>query len=313
MNHRGGHLTEERIQEFLDERLSAEERVAVQAHLDRCAGCRAEVEAWRSVFARLERIPELSPSSGFVDRVAAAIPETKGTPSRVAEWLRGLLPDRGGRRTRHLETELVLSYLDRALPDRHRSRVRGHLERCGACRTDVNEWRRIFRALDELERFTPSEGFADAVLSGIRPVREPTPRTESQRVGAVPEWLERLRPRSWKGWAAAGGAAAAPAVAMVAGLLALFSHPLLTPTNLGTFLWWQVTGAAGTLLGTAARSATESPLLFRTWEALETLSGIPGALGVAALAFSGSTLTALWILYRNLLSTRSPGRGHASA
>lgn len=312
-NQRSGHPAEERIQEYLDGRLSAEERQAVRAHLDHCAGCRAEVEAWRSVFARLDRMPELAPSADFAERVMDALPAPEPLPARIRDWLRGLLPDVGGARERHPGPELVLSYLDGALAERRSSRLEAHLEGCTACRAEVGEWRRVFRALDEIGRFAPPEGFADVVLSRVGTAREAVRRPEPRSAGRLAGWIEGLRPRTWKGWAVAGGVAAAPAVAMVAGVLALFSHPLLTPSNLGAFLWWQISGAARTLLSGATQSLMESPLLFQIWEAVLTVAGSPETLGIGALAFSAATLTAVWILYRYLISEPLPGRGYANA
>lgn len=311
-NQPDGHLAEERIQAFLDDRLPAEERAGVQDHLDRCAGCRTRYEVWQGVFTRLEGLPEMAPSPDFARRVMEKLPVRRPVTERIRDWLRGLRPaSRPG--FEHLGPDLVLGYLDRALPRRRRSRVESHLEGCAACREEVSEWREVFVALEGLDRFRPSEGFADAVLTRVRmPDRAPAPAARPALPERIAGWVEKLSPRTRKGWAAAGVAAAAPALALVTGGLALFSNPLLTPAHLVTFLWWEVSGATTALAGGAVQRLMESPALYQLWEAVQTFAGSPTLVGGSALAFSASTLVALWVLYRNLISTPTVERGYAN-
>ena len=71
MKHRKTHLTAERIQAFLDDALSRNERAEVQEHATSCGRCQAEVEAWQLLYAELGGLPELSPAPNFGDRVLA--------------------------------------------------------------------------------------------------------------------------------------------------------------------------------------------------------------------------------------------------
>lgn len=311
MNEPSGHLADERIQALLDDRLPAEERAAVRAHLDECGRCRARTEGWRAVFARLEGLPDLSPSPEFAEGVMEELPVRRPLAARIREWIGDLLPGPPSL-DGHLEPEMVLSYLDRALSRRRRARVEGHLESCPACRSEVGEWRRLFRQLRTLERLAPSEGFAESVMAHVS-TRETVPAGAGMGFsGRIAVWIEKLRPRSRKGWAVTGGLAAAPALAVTVGALALFSNPLLTPANLVTFLWWEASAAATALLGGAARSLMESPILFQAWQAAQALAASPTLAGAGILAFSAVTLTALWVLYRNLITTSTVGRGYAN-
>lgn len=245
----GGHLAEERIQTYLDRQLSEGEMAGVRAHLDRCAACRAEIEAWRGVFARLTTLPDLEPSPGFAEGVMAEI-----------------------------EPELAV-------------------------------WRGVFEEVGRLGRLEPSAGFADAVMARVEIPGRAT--VVAREPGLVRKLVQRLRPKSWKGWTLAGGVAAAPAAALAFMAVTLFSRPLLTPSYLAAFLWWQVSGAVGRLFTAAAGSVMQSPLLFQAWEAVRSFAGSPTLAAGSLLGFSLAMLAALWILYRNLISRPPAGRRHA--
>lgn len=81
------HLSPERIQDLLDGALGGRKRRAVAMHLAACRDCGAELEAWRGVFSSLEALPELAPSSGFAERVMAAV-DTTPAPASVPVWKR---------------------------------------------------------------------------------------------------------------------------------------------------------------------------------------------------------------------------------
>ena len=91
MKHPKTHLTAERIQAFLDEALSRDERAEVQEHATLCGRCQAELEAWRLLYSELGELPELSPAPNFGDRVLAGLDKAVGAPStqkRLLGWLR---------------------------------------------------------------------------------------------------------------------------------------------------------------------------------------------------------------------------------
>ncbi len=310
------HLSEERIQEFLDDQLPDAARPRVEGHLADCSRCRDAVASWRALFRRLEELPELTPSAAFRERILDALPEGRSVWSRILDRFRPVAPaDAAG--GRHPAPELVLDYLEGALPVRARSRLEGHLEGCGACREEVGRWREVFAALEALPVLEPSPGFADAVMARV-PVEErsraPAATDALDRVlGWLRglQWPRALRPRSVGQWALAAAAAAAPIAALTAGSLALFSHPQLTPGYLAAFLWWQVSEAVGALAGAAWNGLTESALVFRAYSIVDGLGGSPELLGIAAFALAAGTVASLWVLYRNLITTSGVDRHYA--
>lgn len=305
------HLDGARIQALLDARLPEGERAAVESHVATCARCRARVQEWEALFARLASLPALAPSDRFAERVMAEVTVRTPVLVRIREWL-GL----GARRpaaTGHLDRELALEYLDASLPGRARERVGAHLASCDRCRNEVAEWRTVLRNLESLERVTPSPGFADRVMARVA-VPEPEAARPTVSIGErIAGWARSLGPRTRRGWTVAVGAAGAPVAALSVALYALFSHPQLTPTSLAAFLWWQVTGLTSGLATGVANVVTESALVFRLWSVLQNLGGSPLTLGAGAAAFSVATLGAAWILYRNLIATPTVDRPYANA
>ena len=67
------HLTVERIQAFLDDSLSLDERAEVQAHSTFCGSCQAELEAWQLLYSELDGLAALDPAADFRDRVLASL------------------------------------------------------------------------------------------------------------------------------------------------------------------------------------------------------------------------------------------------
>lgn len=296
-----GHLSDERIQEWLDGLLPSGESVRVQAHLDVCPRCRAEAEGWQALIADLSALPALAPGEGFRGRVLDAVgraperlPLAARIRARLAGWVAGADPVAA-----HPGSERLQDFLDGALSGRRAARVRGHLAACGDCRHEAQQWSALIGGLGDLPRLAPSPAFAHAVMAQVR-IPEPVPA----RAALVRRVLDQVRalagPRYRRAWAAAAGVALTPAIATALVIYTVFSHPLVTVANLGSYLWLE--GAA--LLGSAGSGLmaglVESAALFRAWSAVETLARSPATAGAGLLGFSVLTLTAVWVLYRNL-------------
>src|SRR5687768_14057662 len=92
------HLTDDQIQEWLDGRLTRSEVARLEAHLDGCPGCRAEVEGWRALVEELSALPALSPTPGFSGRVLDAVghPSRARLPlaARIRAAIAGMVPGR---------------------------------------------------------------------------------------------------------------------------------------------------------------------------------------------------------------------------
>jgi anti-sigma factor RsiW len=67
------HPAGERLQDFLDGALPVPQVARIATHLEACAACASEVDAWRAVYARLGGLETYAPSAGFTDRVMAAV------------------------------------------------------------------------------------------------------------------------------------------------------------------------------------------------------------------------------------------------
>ena len=70
------HLTDETLNEYLDEALPAAPAAAVAAHLAECAGCTARLASLRALFAELDALPEVPLSRNLAPAVLAALPAT---------------------------------------------------------------------------------------------------------------------------------------------------------------------------------------------------------------------------------------------
>ena len=88
---RGMHLTDWTVEQMADGALAADERAAATEHLESCARCAAELDAYRALFAALSELPRFAPSAAFSEAVMArtrVMPE----PGPFATWLREFMP-----------------------------------------------------------------------------------------------------------------------------------------------------------------------------------------------------------------------------
>ena len=168
MKHRDapGHLSAERMQAFLDGELPAREVASVEEHLTSCARCSAELDGWRVLFEDLGGLGGLGPEHGFADRVMAGV----------------TLPGAGA----HVDSPVLLDFLDGALPVRRAREVEAHLRACAPCTAEADDWIAVLRRLDGLERFTPSEGFGERVMARVEvPARRPLAARLRERFASV--------------------------------------------------------------------------------------------------------------------------------
>jgi anti-sigma factor RsiW len=305
------HLSDERIQDWLDGRLSAADASRVEAHVEACPGCRAEVEGWRTLMSDLGGLETLAPHAGFRGRILDAVaaqaatpaPDRIGLAARMRAWL-----GRAGS-AEHAAPALLQDLVDGALMGRSAAAVRTHVEGCAACRAEARRWAALVDGVRALPRLTPSPGFAQAVMSRVQiaPAAKPSLRrrlrdraralTARAGTGALADTRTGGRRLAW---AAAAGFAFTPVV--TAGLIAyaVFSHPLVTLGNLATFAWIEVGELVGTAGGGLVTGLVESASLFRAWSAVEALS--PTAAGAGFLGVCALTLASAWVVWRNVLA-----------
>jgi anti-sigma factor RsiW len=136
------HLDAAQIQAYLDGELGDTE-LAVQAHVDGCARCRAEVEAWTALLENLNSLGDLVPAEGFAARVM----------SRT--------------HLSHVAPERIQGYVDGTLPRAASESVELHLSTCAVCQEEAWAWRDLFAALSTLPELRPADAFADRVLDKV--------------------------------------------------------------------------------------------------------------------------------------------------
>jgi anti-sigma factor RsiW len=305
------HLTSERIQEFLDDRLSLQEAAEVQGHLSACIRCRSDVESWCVLFSDLEELSELTPGPAFIREVMARAPVRKPWGERI----RGLLPGFGaatpGWLSAHLPGERLQEFLDESLPSRQAARVRVHLSACTLCREELEGWDKVHRTLGKLTLLHPSAGFRQRVMALVR-ISRPAPqklwKTMPRRAVA---WARSFLPQTRRGWAIAGGMASAPTITFGALIFLVFSHPLLSVGSFTTYLSWKAGDLLSALLSAVGGGLVESVALFRAFALVDTLREAPFLVGLGGLVFCLLSTAAFWVLYRNLFSAPSVNERYA--
>ena len=194
------HLTAERIQAFLDDALSRDDRAEIQEHATFCGRCHAELETWQLLYSELGELPELSPAPNFRDRVLAgldtAVPAASAKKRRLG-WLRR----RAVRAAQHLDPERLQDYVEGLLPAPQMARISVHLEACGGCRGEEEQWRSLIQGIEKLPEMVPSRAFASHVMGQIRIGRLVRPVAARTTRGRALVWAGRLIPRTQKAWA----------------------------------------------------------------------------------------------------------------
>lgn len=303
-----GHLTPEKIQEYLDQQLSPGELDLVQEHLGFCTRCQEEVEAWSLLFSDLSGLPELEPSPALSHQVLEEIPVPQPHGKRATGWLAAR--EEKKHEGVHIPPGILQDYLEKQLGPGPTSRLETHLHACSSCQEQVQEWKQVMGVFSPLGHFAPSPGFAERVMVQILmpapvPVRARTWKSLPRRALA---WTRSLLPETRHGWAVAGGIASAPTIIMATLIYMVFSRPLLTPGNLGSYLLFKGSTVFDTLTAFVSGLVSQNATLAQWISILETVAQSPMLLGVGGLGFSLLSAGALWVLYRNLLVPPSDNR-----
>ncbi len=322
MNTPNTHLDSDTLQAYLEGELPEARLGTVEAHLAGCPRCAAELEGWQVLLSELDDLPALAPSLEFGDRVMAGIrtaeasaselvPEALKPESPAVVWWRRLLPWSGGPRVTgsgHLAPEVIQDLLDGALPGRRLVMAREHLTQCPHCRGEVAEWEAVFSTLGAIPPLEPSPGFAERVMAAYATAaRAPAPVPAG--LERVLDWVEkaaraggRFLPSTPRSWGLLGAVAAIPSVAMVVAVGAVVAHPLVSWGALATFLRWRVGDWIGTGGAWASQQVLDTPLAATLWDAVTALSAAPGATLALLIGAWTLTLSAVWILYRNVFA-----------
>jgi anti-sigma factor RsiW len=302
------HLTSEQIQEFLDRQLTREETAEVEEHLSACTHCQSEVEAWGFLFSDLGSLQELEPSPAFRSQVLEQAPALEEAGSRARAWL-------AARRARileeaHIPAASIQDYLEGLLQPQPVARLEAHLSSCECCRSEVEGWESLMGSLRPLGHFSPEPGFAERVMTQVM-IPGPV-RVRNQGLASLPgralAWIRSVLPQTRHGWAVAGGMASAPTITLITLAYLVFSRPLMTPANFGSYLLWKASGLFDSVVALGASMVSESSALLSILSFLEPIAGSPVLLGLGGLVFSLLSSGALWVLYKNLLATPTDDR-----
>lgn len=317
--HEHEHLSEERLQAFLDEELPKREHRLVEEHVQACTRCSAELAVWRALFSELGEVDPLRPHEGFANRVMARvrIPEPLTLGDRARARASALL---GGPVREHAQPESLQDLVEGVLPRRRAARVRRHMEVCDTCTHEVDRWARVFGKLNALPHHTPSTEFADLVMARVTvpdssAVVAHAPATVLAGHQAIAARLLRrargLVPRTRRAWAALSGAAVTPVVTVGLVFYAVFSHPALTPGALLSYAWWQLSDVAVAAWGVGWGIMAQGLTAVGAQGLAEAAASAPMALAAVTTVYSVLVVLALRVLYKNLVTARSMGIRHA--
>ena len=288
-----GHLDSTTLQALLDGGLSTLEAHMAGVHLAGCPACQEALESWRPLFERLESLGRKVPSPTFRTDVLERF-----TAEHADQEARFGTSD-------HLTSDVLLDLLDRRLEATRRSRVQEHVDACPRCHAELRSWRHLLGSLDRLGHLPVPDGFKQRAYRRFKLSREMGVRARAGRL------VRRVLPATRKGWATVAGIATAPATVVAAAIWVLFSNPLVTPQALLSFAEWKVGDAAAALTGGLADLLGQSLGAFRAFQVIDFVSGSPAAAGLAVLLFAVLSVSALWILYRNLFT--NPRTSYAGA
>jgi len=293
------HIDTERMQALLDGDLSPADAADARASIEGCARCSAEFDAWQLLFEDLGELPTLEPSPAFRTRVMDSVPTA--APGRLGSRGRSRAAARAA--NAHIPESTLQDYLDRRLAARNIARVDRHLDRCAVCRTDLEEYRAVARAVESLPELAPSADFAERVMAEVRVNQiAAVAMAPTNTSGRVVDWVRKRLPSSRQGWAAALGVSVVPVFTLMLMVRAVFSHELVTFGNLATFVRLQTSGIVAT------GGQTFMALLDR-WAPAFLLDGAalvgasPTLLAACAAVASVAMMASAWVLYRNLFST----------
>jgi anti-sigma factor RsiW len=206
----------------------------------------------------------------------------------------------------HPATERLQEFAEEVLGGPEHAVVDAHLAACARCRAEVEELRSLFLALSSLPAFEPTAGFADRVMKHVR-VRQPV-------LAAAAAWIERVTPRSTRGWATAAAVFGLPVI----GATVLVGWLLAQPGVDAQGLWTLTTGLAGDAAvnvwqwtWTQLAGSTLAAWMVQVADLLDSVGR--GEIGLAVVMFSTLTAGSIYILYQNLFRTQQQRRiEHAS-
>ena len=305
-----------RVFSYLDGELSARERAAFEAEIATDGALAAEVASWRVLLATLDEVATFAPSPDFRVRVLASLHARRSWWARLRDRLRVASSTR--------VPNVFTALLDEGLASRQARALAAMVARDPEAAAALADWRSLYRELETLTGFAPPDGFADRVMARVRvPERRRATGPSVVRSGAgLPVLPGADRPwalaRNWIGqrwpsprdrFAATSGQAAGPVAAFVVTLHMLSDHPLLTASNVTSFVETRAVAAMSRLADTLFGNPSAHPAVERIGGVLDGWALGVHTLTAGLVVFGVLTLASAWILYRNVIKiSRSENR-----
>ena len=303
-----------RLFSYLDGEMNAGERAVFEAEIASDGALAAEVASWRGLLATLDEVAAFAPSPDFRVRVLASLNAPRAWWARLLDRLRGTPAAH--------PPNVFAALLDEGLATRQARALTDFVARDPEAAAALAGWRRFYRKLDALPAFAPSEGFADRVMArvrmpqGSRAVRPaavrsgtglPVPPGAARQWALARGWIGKLWPSPRDRFAATSGLAVGPFAAFVVTLRMLSDNPLLTTSNVTSFVQTRAGAAVSRLSDTVFQSVTARPATGWIGGVLDGWT--PGGLAAGLAVFAALSLASAWILYRNVLKVpRSENR-----
>ena len=309
----------ERMLSYLDGRMSAEERGAYETELAADPAQAREVDSHRALLATLDEMAAYAPSSDFRVRVLAFLNTPESWWVRVRRKLVGTPPPM---------SNVFAALLDQGLTARQARALAAFVARDPEAAAALAGWERLFGELGTLPGFEPSEGFADRVMARVS-IREQqqVARPEVARAGGrrlagivglpvaaryrelATSWIDARWPTPRDRFAATSGMAVGPVAVFFVTLHMLSGNPLLTTSNVASFLRTRIGGAASQLADAVSGNANANYAMGRVSGLLDTWTLSGPTLAAGLILFGALTLLSAWILYRNVVKlSRSENR-----
>lgn len=275
---------------YLDGDLAGEALASFEARLATDSGLARALGEWRGLFEALRALEAYAPSADFKVRVMAVLSDEPSILERSLGWLWG----KGT--ARHRDANPFVAAHEGRLAPRHHRALAAYVAKHPEAQAAASAWSSLLERLDGLPRMAPSHGFADGVMA----------RLEATGIEVrKPSLAARLAQRLWPGrrerLAALGGMAVGPTAVVGATAYMILSNPLVTPTNLLSFVWAKSVALVSALGDAAVGRAFETGTVGTVWSVLEGLALSGPVLAAAALAFGVLTALSSWVLYRNVI------------
>ena len=313
----------ERMFAYLDGTLSAAERDAYEAELAADPAHAREVESHRALLATLDEMAAHAPSRDFRIRVLASLNTPESWWERLRYRLFGApVP----------MANVFTAFLDEGLTARQARALTAFVAADAEAAAALAGWKRLFAELQSLPGLAPSEGFADRVMARVhvleqqRAVRPKAVRGGHGRLGGIPglpaatrywelatAWIDARWPTPRDRFAVTSGMAVGPVAVFVVTLHMLSGNPLLTTSNVASFVRIRVGGAVTQLTDAVSGNPAANATMGRISAFLETWTFDSSTLAAGGILFGALTLLSGWILYRNVVKVSPLENRHVSA